>query len=174
MQASEARRLRELERKTARLKRLLAERDLEIDAMKELLAKKWCAHRSREAVRFLHGLKVSQRRGCALLKTGWSSYRYVAHPREDGPLTEKLREVARKYPRYGYRRAWALLFRAGEMVTPSGCIGFGSRLACYPPSVGVSPGLNGTVPYHCRQPVPTMSGPMILWRTPRPAGNCGF
>ena len=41
MQASEARRLKELERETARLKRLLAERDLEIDAMKELLAKKW-------------------------------------------------------------------------------------------------------------------------------------
>ena len=28
-------------RETARLKRLLAERDLEIDALKELLAKKW-------------------------------------------------------------------------------------------------------------------------------------
>jgi putative transposase len=41
MQASEARRLRELERETARLKRLLADRDLEIDALKELLAKKW-------------------------------------------------------------------------------------------------------------------------------------
>jgi putative transposase len=42
MQASEAsRRLRELERETARLKRLLADRDLEIDAFKELLAKKW-------------------------------------------------------------------------------------------------------------------------------------
>ncbi len=41
MQASEARGLRELEREPARLKRLLAERDLEIDALKELLAKKW-------------------------------------------------------------------------------------------------------------------------------------
>jgi putative transposase len=41
LQISEIRRLRELERESARLKRLLAERDLEIDAMKELLAKKW-------------------------------------------------------------------------------------------------------------------------------------
>jgi putative transposase len=41
LQVSEIRRLRELERETARLKRLLAERDLEIDAMKELLSKKW-------------------------------------------------------------------------------------------------------------------------------------
>lgn len=36
----EAQRLRELERENARLKRLLAERDLELDATKEVLAKK--------------------------------------------------------------------------------------------------------------------------------------
>lgn len=76
------------------------------------------APQRREAVRFLHGLKVSQRRGCALLKIGWSSYRYVAQPRDDGPLTKQLQEVARKHPRYGYRRAWALLVRAGELVNP--------------------------------------------------------
>jgi putative transposase len=40
MTVSEAARLRELERENARLKRLLAERDLELDATKELLAKK--------------------------------------------------------------------------------------------------------------------------------------
>ena len=41
IEVSEARRLRELERENARLKRLLAERDIEIDAMKEVLTKKW-------------------------------------------------------------------------------------------------------------------------------------
>ena len=40
MTAPEAARLRDLERENARLKRLLAERDLELDATKELLAKK--------------------------------------------------------------------------------------------------------------------------------------
>jgi putative transposase len=40
MNASEAARVRELEKENARLKRLLAERDLEVDMMKELLAKK--------------------------------------------------------------------------------------------------------------------------------------
>jgi putative transposase len=34
-------RLKELTAENARLKRLLAERDLEVDALKELLAKKW-------------------------------------------------------------------------------------------------------------------------------------
>jgi putative transposase len=41
MEVAEARRLRELERENARLKRLLAERCIEIDAMKEVIAKKW-------------------------------------------------------------------------------------------------------------------------------------
>ena len=41
MKVPEVKRLRELEQENARLKRLVAERDLEIDAMKEVLGKKW-------------------------------------------------------------------------------------------------------------------------------------
>ena len=37
MEVSEVRRLRELEKENTRLKRLLAERDLEVDAMQEVL-----------------------------------------------------------------------------------------------------------------------------------------
>jgi putative transposase len=40
MSVAEVQRLKELEKENARLKRLLAERDLEVDALKELLAKK--------------------------------------------------------------------------------------------------------------------------------------
>jgi putative transposase len=40
MTVSDAQRLRELEKENARLKRLLAERDLEVDALRVLLAKK--------------------------------------------------------------------------------------------------------------------------------------
>ena len=40
MQVAEVKRLRELESENARLKRLLADRMIEIDAMQELLAKK--------------------------------------------------------------------------------------------------------------------------------------
>src|SRR5258708_24261332 len=54
MTVAEAARLRELERENARLKRLLAERDLELDATKELLTKKALKpHDQRQAVRFL-------------------------------------------------------------------------------------------------------------------------
>jgi len=39
MEVADARRLREIEKENHRLKKLLANRDLEIDAMKELLSK---------------------------------------------------------------------------------------------------------------------------------------
>ena len=41
LQASDVRRLRQLETENARLKRLVAERDLEIEVMKEIAAKNW-------------------------------------------------------------------------------------------------------------------------------------
>jgi putative transposase len=40
-QADEVRRLKQLEVENARLKKLVAERDLEIEVMKEIAAKKW-------------------------------------------------------------------------------------------------------------------------------------
>ncbi len=41
MEVSEVKEYRQLQQENARLKRLLAEHDLEIDVMKEVLAKKW-------------------------------------------------------------------------------------------------------------------------------------
>jgi len=41
MDVAEIRRLHELEKENARLKKLLAERDLEIEVMKEINSKKW-------------------------------------------------------------------------------------------------------------------------------------
>jgi putative transposase len=40
-QADDVRRLKQLEQENARLKKLVAERDLEIEVMKEINAKKW-------------------------------------------------------------------------------------------------------------------------------------
>jgi putative transposase len=41
LDANEVRRLKQLEHENARLKKLVAERDLEIEVMKEIAAKKW-------------------------------------------------------------------------------------------------------------------------------------
>ncbi len=41
MNADEAKRLRQFEVENAQLKKMVAERDLEIDVMKEIASKKW-------------------------------------------------------------------------------------------------------------------------------------
>ena len=41
LEAVDVKRLRQLEQENARLKKLVAERDLEIEVMKEIAAKKW-------------------------------------------------------------------------------------------------------------------------------------
>ena len=43
LEVNEAKRLRELESENAKLKKLLADKLLEVEAMKDVLSKKWCA-----------------------------------------------------------------------------------------------------------------------------------
>ncbi len=58
----------------------------------------------------------SERRSCALIEIARSLYHYAGEEREDEKLVKELKEIARKHPRYGYRRAWALLRRGGQNV----------------------------------------------------------
>lgn len=57
----------------------------------------------------------TERRACRLLHVPVSSFRYQPQRRDDG-LRERLIELARSRPRYGYRRLQVLLERDGERV----------------------------------------------------------
>jgi putative transposase len=63
----------------------------------------------RQAVSFLKERGLSERRSCVLVRLSRSSLHYVTHPRDDLDLEQRLREIARKHKRYGYRRALAML-----------------------------------------------------------------
>jgi putative transposase len=57
---------------------------------------------------------VSQRRACRLLSVGRSALGYVSRLAErDAPVLEAMHELARQYPRYGYRRVQVFLGRLG-------------------------------------------------------------
>jgi len=58
---------------------------------------------------------MSQRRACELMEIPRSTCRYVSR-RDDGPLRERLRELAEERPRFGYRRLHVLLRRDGWQV----------------------------------------------------------
>lgn len=71
----------------------------------------------REAVAHLQEhCDVSQRCACRLVGISRSTVRYRPQPRDDTALVERLRELARQRPRFGYRRLHALLRREGRRV----------------------------------------------------------
>jgi len=74
------------------------------------------APRRREGVKRLRAQGLCERQACRLVGVNRSTARYQPHPRDDAPLAERLRKLARRKKRYGYRRAWATLRRAGERI----------------------------------------------------------
>ena len=74
------------------------------------------APRRREGVQRLRDRGLSERQACRLVGVSRSTVRYRPHPRDDAPLAERLRKIAKRKTRYGYRRAWATLRRAGERI----------------------------------------------------------
>lgn len=71
--------------------------------------------RRRRAVSYLQGrFRVSERRACQLTSQHRSSQRYRRQlVPEEALLRERLRLLARRHPRYGYRRIHVLLCRQG-------------------------------------------------------------
>lgn len=68
----------------------------------------------RDTVQQMRARGLSLRRSCALCRISRSSVRYQPHgPRlvQNQHLVVRLRAIARKHPRYGYRRAHALVCR---------------------------------------------------------------
>ena len=59
---------------------------------------------------------ISERRGCELAGIGRNSFRYQLKRAEDEPLMKRIRELAYRHIRFGYRRIWALLCRSGLKI----------------------------------------------------------
>ena len=58
----------------------------------------------REAVRKMQAAGLSERRACVLAGQHRGTQRYVGHPRDDAPVRECLRRLARRWPRFGLPR----------------------------------------------------------------------
>jgi putative transposase len=71
-----------------------------------------CAAR-REVVEFIKLRTISERRGCALTGLNRKSHRYNHKRKPPKKLIGRIRQLAMKHPRFGYRRIWACLRREG-------------------------------------------------------------
>jgi putative transposase len=114
-QIDDVRRLKQLEAENLRLKKLVAERDLEIEVMKEIAEKMVSVRARRSAVAYATGRGLSQRQACTLLKVARSALGYRSRKTEkDAPVLARMSEPARQYPHYGYRRIRFFLGRDGR------------------------------------------------------------
>ncbi|MEM6332166.1 MAG: IS3 family transposase [Planctomycetota bacterium] len=119
MKVDQARKFKELERENARLKKLLAESELDKAILREAAgAKTLSPTRRRRVVReVMDHLEVSERRACKVLGQPRAVQRYLPIERSDGgPLTRRIVELASMYGRYGTPRITALLHEEGWRV----------------------------------------------------------
>ncbi|MFN3913963.1 MAG: IS3 family transposase [Aquabacterium sp.] len=112
MQATDAKRLRELESENAKLKRLLAEAHLDIHALKDVFGGKALAPQVRRAAaaKMIEQHHLSERRACRLVGLSRDSYRNPPVVDEATlQLSTKIVEIAQVRRRFGYRRIHDLL-----------------------------------------------------------------
>jgi putative transposase len=115
LERSELQRLRELEAENRRLRGIVAQRAIDIAALKDVVAKKMVsASAQRQVVQHkVEAHQLSQRRACALVTASRSTVRYA--PREaadEAPLVAAVRTLAGQHPVYGCRPITALFKRA--------------------------------------------------------------
>ncbi|MCA4724638.1 IS3 family transposase [Mycolicibacterium fortuitum] len=115
MDTDAAKELKELREQNARLKRLLAEAELEKDALREVAKGKILSPAAkRRAVGMLTTtLSMSERLACKAVGLARSTYRRLPLAQTpddpDAEMRAWLRAYATKHPCHGFRRAWAAL-----------------------------------------------------------------
>jgi len=70
----------------------------------------------RPCVVFLTKAGRSVRRACELVGMSRSGFSYLQRRQIDPELIERIKAIAKKYVRFGYRRTWAVLRREGIVV----------------------------------------------------------
>lgn len=63
-----------------------------------------------------HAHNLSERRSCSLVGLSRTGYRYQKKSKDDEALRARLRELAAKYPRYGYLMLHVLLKKEGLVI----------------------------------------------------------
>ena len=116
----DVKRLRQLEAENARLKKLVAERDLEIEVMKEISRKKMVSVPARRqpggvCAEARASRRAGRARCCRWRGRRWATGRGLAE--KDAPVWSAMRELAAQYPRYGYRRIRIFLARDGHVMS---------------------------------------------------------
>ena len=115
----DVKRLRQLEQENGRLKKMVADRELELDVLQEITRKKMVGARvRRQQVASACRRGLSSRRACAVLSVARSTLGYQSRLQQrDAPALAVMRELAGQYPRDGYRKIRIFLARRGHPMS---------------------------------------------------------
>ncbi|MGC1299717.1 MAG: IS3 family transposase [Alloacidobacterium sp.] len=118
LQLEQAKKLKDLQKENAQLKRALATLTLEKQVLKDIAGGKLLSPlRRRIAVQHARDKGMSERHACRLVGQWRTAQRYQPTQSEDEDrLTQSILALASKYGRFGYRRITALLKLAGWQV----------------------------------------------------------
>ncbi|QBS11153.1 IS3 family transposase [Legionella israelensis] len=115
MEASDIKRMKQLEEENAKLKRMFADLSLENRALKDVIEKKPLKPaEKREMADYLvqeHGLSL--RRSCSVLRLSRTAYYYQPAMDKDEAVIKELVTITEHYPRYGFRKLFIKLRQAG-------------------------------------------------------------
>ncbi|WP_265389981.1 IS3 family transposase [Klebsiella pneumoniae] len=116
MEASDIKKMKDLEDENRRLKQMFADLSLECRALKDVIEKKPLKPAiKRELVSYLTAqFSMSIRQACRILSLSRTVYFYQPDTRRDEPVIQALSELAERYPRYGFKKLFQMLRRQGN------------------------------------------------------------
>ncbi|ATL45901.1 IS3 family transposase [Chitinophaga caeni] len=115
MEASDVKRLKDLEEENSRLKRMYADLSLDNQILKDLFTKKALGPSTKRQVaeELVADQGVSVSRACRIVSFPRSKFYYRSR-RNDQVLIDALQDLAFKHTSYGFRKLFAYLRRAGH------------------------------------------------------------
>ncbi|WP_153044898.1 IS3 family transposase [Xenorhabdus mauleonii] len=117
MEASDIKKMKDLEDENRRLKQMYADLSLECRVLKDVIEKKPLKPAiKRELVGYLTTqFTMSIRHACRTLSLSRTVYFYQPDTRRDEPVIQALTEMAERYPRYGFKKLFQVLRRQGNV-----------------------------------------------------------
>ncbi len=120
MEASDIKKMKDLEDENRRLKQMFADLSLECRALKDVIEKKSLKPAiKRELVSYLTAqFAMSLRQACRILSLSRTVFRYQPDTQRDEPVIMALTVAAERYPRYGFKKAFSGAAQAGQKLEP--------------------------------------------------------
>ncbi|MCF3108539.1 IS3 family transposase [Niabella sp. CC-SYL272] len=115
MEASDVKRMKELEEENARLKRMYANLAMDNEILRDLFSKKGLGPATKRQLskELVKERKIPVSRACKIISLPRSQY-YYASVKDDSAVIEALQELAFAHPSYGFRKLFAYLRRSGK------------------------------------------------------------